>query len=271
MPRRRFLQLAGGAGLSASSPTWPKPLVRPGNGFWPNGARAAVSFTYDDGRDSQIDVAALDLEYFGCRGTFFVNPNQYSADARKSEWKLMSRLGHEIGNHTMNHRRDYATPSEFEKVEVATAEQWINENIVFDEERTFAYPYGTTKLLNGTDYSNVLNGVVLAARTGGGPVANAADAKQNPMQIPGQASTYSVKLNERTAHQSIQNINDAVSVRGGWAILIFHDVLENPDLNNPSHTSRSVHREIIKYSSRSENKFWVAPFREVFRYAVLHA
>jgi peptidoglycan/xylan/chitin deacetylase (PgdA/CDA1 family) len=38
---------------------------------WPAGHRGAVSLSYDDGLDSQLDLAVPALERHGFRGTFF--------------------------------------------------------------------------------------------------------------------------------------------------------------------------------------------------------
>ena len=38
---------------------------------WPDGAKAAVCLTYDDGIDSQLAIAIPDLEQVNLRGTFF--------------------------------------------------------------------------------------------------------------------------------------------------------------------------------------------------------
>ena len=39
---------------------------------WPNGAKAAVVFTYDDGLDCHLDVVVPQLDEFGLKGTFFL-------------------------------------------------------------------------------------------------------------------------------------------------------------------------------------------------------
>ena len=50
---------------------------------WPNGARAAVSLTYDDGLNSQLDCALPQLEAAGFRATFFlVQENMQALPAR---------------------------------------------------------------------------------------------------------------------------------------------------------------------------------------------
>lgn len=99
---------------------------------WP-GSKPAVLFTFDDGRESNYQVAAPLLESFGTRGIFFVVPqfvgrdgedarNFYyskidirervpAADQKNEIWKPMmpeqladlTRRGHWIGNHSRSH------------------------------------------------------------------------------------------------------------------------------------------------------------------------
>jgi peptidoglycan/xylan/chitin deacetylase (PgdA/CDA1 family) len=78
-------------------------LARPVQaGFsWLGGARAAVSLTYDDGYDSQLENAAPVLDEFSLKATFFLTVQ--NMQARLEEWKFLAQKGHEVGNHTMTH------------------------------------------------------------------------------------------------------------------------------------------------------------------------
>ena len=67
----------------------------------PNGAGVALSLTFDDARDSQLDVAVPILDAHGIRATFFVLPGP--ASHRQSDWQTVLRNGHQIGNHTVTH------------------------------------------------------------------------------------------------------------------------------------------------------------------------
>ncbi len=68
---------------------------------WPNGARAAVSLSYDDARPSQLDNGLPIFARHGVRATFYVSPP--AARQRLSEWRAVAAAGHELGNHTMTH------------------------------------------------------------------------------------------------------------------------------------------------------------------------
>jgi hypothetical protein len=71
--------------------------------LWPNGAKAAVVLSYDDGVDVDLDNVAPDLEAAGLRGTFFVPGHSESLAKRLPEWRALAARGHEIGNHAIFH------------------------------------------------------------------------------------------------------------------------------------------------------------------------
>ncbi len=76
---------------------------RPPKSFqWPEGTRAAVCLTYDDGLDCHLDVAMPALEKYGLKGTFYATGFSSSLFTR---W-MSGGNGHEgieIGNHTLFH------------------------------------------------------------------------------------------------------------------------------------------------------------------------
>ena len=65
LSRRRF-----GLGGAAASLSFQAKLAN-AKSAWPGGARAAVSLTYDDGYDSQLDNAAPVLAELSLSATFF--------------------------------------------------------------------------------------------------------------------------------------------------------------------------------------------------------
>ena len=73
---------------------------------WPDGKKAAVVFTYDDGLDCHLDVAVPQLDEFGFKGTFYCTGNSPSLYNRMSEWRQLAKNGHELGNHSLFHPCD---------------------------------------------------------------------------------------------------------------------------------------------------------------------
>ena len=76
----------------------------PDRAFWPEGFEGAVSLTFDDGLDTQLDNAIPCLDDCGLKGTFYVNPGRSDAwETQIPRWQQASRNGHELGNHTSMH------------------------------------------------------------------------------------------------------------------------------------------------------------------------
>ena len=63
--------------LSSTAAAAPTPAANPGaGGFpWPEGARAAVSLSFDDARPSQVDVGLPIFDRHGVKVTFFLVPS----------------------------------------------------------------------------------------------------------------------------------------------------------------------------------------------------
>jgi peptidoglycan/xylan/chitin deacetylase (PgdA/CDA1 family) len=125
---------------------------------WPAPYRAAVSFSFDDARPSQITCGLPVLERLGVASTFFVLPKPVAADRRA--WAAAVERGHEIGNHTVTHpcggsaawRGGYALQrlslSDMRK-ELQVASTRIRELLGVDP-WVFAYPCGQTFVGRGT-------------------------------------------------------------------------------------------------------------------------
>ncbi|MCE9615182.1 MAG: polysaccharide deacetylase family protein [Lentisphaerae bacterium] len=121
---------------------------------WPNGARGALSLTFDDARPSQVAAGLPILDRHGVRATFYVSPA--GVQARTEAWKQAAQRGHEIGNHTWTHPcsgnfafvRANGNPLEdytLERMEadIADADAWIERELGI-RPQTFAYPCGET-------------------------------------------------------------------------------------------------------------------------------
>jgi peptidoglycan/xylan/chitin deacetylase (PgdA/CDA1 family) len=117
---------------------------------WKNDAKAAISFTFDDGTVDHFTQAAPMLEKHGLRGTFFIVIN-WIGKGNKLTWeqvKSLSERGHEIGNHSMTHG-NLATLSD--KGDLVNMQKEIVTPIGIIKEKigvapvTFAYPLNARK------------------------------------------------------------------------------------------------------------------------------
>ena len=79
--------------------------------FWPEPHRAAVSLTFDDGLQSQLNRAVPILDAAGLRATFYLNPrspdpkddSEAGWRAALASWQPVQTIGHAMGNHTVVH------------------------------------------------------------------------------------------------------------------------------------------------------------------------
>ncbi len=230
---------------------------------WPNGTKAAVVFTYDDGLDCHLDVAVPHLDEFGFKGTFFCTGNSQSLNKRMDEWRNIVKNGHEIGNHTLFHPCDGLTfdwvKPEYDLsryspdqilAELKTANTLLKAVDGYDK-RTFAFTC-SNYVAGGEDFSDKIKSLFVAARCDG--------------QIPENMKNYNVYktpswgVENPTAEQLISYVNEAKG-KGTIAIFMFHSV-GGGYLN----VGAEEHRSLLKYLSENRNDFYIGTFLEVMQY-----
>ena len=69
------------------------------------------------------------------------------------------------------------------------------------------------------------------------------------------------------AQAGIDYLEAAANIDGGWAVLCFHQITNGP-ASRAIETGREVHRSLVNYVATRPERFWAAPFRDVFRNAV---
>lgn len=116
--------------------------------------QSLISLTFDDGLRCQFERALPILNQHGLPGTFFLVANAepilidgYShPDWSKTDWseedillfKSMIQEGHEIGAHSVHHRRQFLDKDP--KLEAEGAKQWIEERVGV-EIQSYCYPF----------------------------------------------------------------------------------------------------------------------------------
>ena len=149
----------------------------------PNGARIALSLSFDDSRDSQLDVAVPMLDAFGVRATFFVLPEPVSQ--RRTDWQAVVANGHEVANHTVSHpcsaNFGFSGSNALEDYSLERMETEIDEasgcieRLLGVRAETFAYPCGQSFVGRGegrTSYVPVVARRFVAGRGYGGETSN---------------------------------------------------------------------------------------------------
>jgi peptidoglycan/xylan/chitin deacetylase (PgdA/CDA1 family) len=237
---------------------------------WPGGAKAAVSLTYDDGLNSQLDNAIPELDRHEFKATFFLTEQNIRQGRRLAEWEAVARHGHEVANHTVTHpcALQRLHPERFEKGEIDRMEDFLDSNFSADRARTYAYPCGYLGIGHGdrreryARYRQILerDGVIAARTTAGAP--------NRPEDV--MADRFDLHAFEPTDEADMaapaRRYLASAAAQGAWAILVFHDVL--PRWKAEGDASIGVHRRILQHIAAEG--FWVAPMGKVFEHLQAH-
>jgi len=149
--------------------------------------RSLISLTFDDGLRCQFERAVPILNQHGLAGTFFLVANTEPVlidgyphpDWSKTDWgekdiqlfKSMVQEGHEIGAHSVHHRRAFLDKDP--KFETAGSKQWIEERVGV-EVQSYCYPFSH---FTGSIKKAVINAGYKQARWG-------ANESYYPLQDP---------------------------------------------------------------------------------------
>ena len=108
--------------------------------LWLNNSNSALSFTMDDSNPVHLKVSQI-LEEYGFRGSFFINPGMGNWKILGPNYAKMAHNGHEIGNHTWNHRKlSLIHDADSLIMEVCQPIEFINK-ITGKVPVTFVHPY----------------------------------------------------------------------------------------------------------------------------------
>jgi peptidoglycan/xylan/chitin deacetylase (PgdA/CDA1 family) len=153
----------------------------------------AVSLSFDDGRPSQLDGAAI-LDEHGIKATFYVLPDQ--VERAPERWAGLVGRGHELGNHSTAH----PCSGNFEFASSNALEDWTLQAIAADVDAattsiehlvgtrplTFAYPCGQSFVGRGRQRQSY---VPLIAERFVADVATAARPETCPTGVTSPTST----------------------------------------------------------------------------------
>jgi peptidoglycan/xylan/chitin deacetylase (PgdA/CDA1 family) len=238
---------------------------------WPNGAKAAVVLTYDDGMDTHLDHAVPDLDAAGLKGTFFVPGHSESLAKRLPEWRALAARGHELGNHAIFHPclrtgpsgavREWVRPEY--QLEGYTVERIRDEIaamsttlLALDGEgvRTFAYNCCDTTA-GGRSYVDAIRPLFLAARAGEDRIA-ADVGTLDPMLVPSWAAT-------NVAGAQLVAFAQKALDAGGLAVFQFHGIG-----GEWIPVSREAHQELVGWLAANRQTVWTDTFRRVMTHVV---
>lgn len=247
---------------------------------WPQGKRAAVSLTFDDGTVDQYKVALPLMERHGVRATYFLITGARTKRGQQGLWldgKHSRRLfdweaaaeiaskGHEIGSHGVSHSdlRRLFWRDELNQVErelrwsQKAIERYIpHEYLPAGKLLSFSWPYWRST----PELRQMAEEYYLAARSGRG---------RQPLRTPRDPySIHSVRVMTSDSTEKWRQALDTVRKTGGWALFSLHGI-DNGRMQESELGWQPISDEKFTRLMRmvKSDDLWAAPFGEVFRYS----
>jgi peptidoglycan/xylan/chitin deacetylase (PgdA/CDA1 family) len=212
-----------------------------------NGHKGAVSFTFDDGDPSHLNVAIPELDKRKIRGTFFLIVKSMGG---AGPWKAAAAAGHEIASHSATH----TNPAQFkpgqEEAEIVgaakTLEQTYGRPMV-----SFAYPFSAVT----PGLKAAIEKTHLVARGGAGPLI-LPDSEPDWLNLVSQVTLTETKVDVYKGW-----IDEALA-KGAWSIFMIHGLEGTPWGYSP--IKRADFAATLDHVKGKD--LWVAPFGEVGAY-----
>lgn len=239
------------------------PHAQPAAFAWPDNHRAAVSLSFDDGRQSQLDAGVPLLQELNLKVTFYVMPS--AVEPRRTAWRAAAAAGHEIGSHSLRHpcsgnfpwARDKAL-EHYTLAQMATElDEASNEieRLLGVRPTTFAYPCGQTFVGRGTETRSYVPLVAQRFVAGRGWMG---EGPNDPTFVD-LSRTVAVSMDNQELDELRATLDDAIE-RGQWLVLAGHDI----GVQHGGQVTRvSLLRALAAYLHAPERNVWVAPVGEV--------
>lgn len=227
------------------------------NFVWYGGTKTAVSLSYDDALDSQLDHAIPALKAYGFNASFYLTLSSTVVKDRRQEWKKLAQQGHELGNHSIFHpcraslpNRDWVKPKhDLDKI---SAQKMVEEVIaanhfLFDmdgkEDRTFTPPC-RDKLANGVNYLTLIESFFVAIK--GEEKIETPKVLWIPYDVNGDALIDFVKRNTE---------------QGMLINIIFHGI-------GGDHLPVSVeaHKTLLRFLHHNRSTYWVDSYINIMKF-----
>ena len=225
---------------------------------WPGGEKIAISLSYDDALNSQLDNAIPALDSHNLKASFYVLPNSSVMNIRMQEWRAVAEHGHELGNHSIYHPcraslpdRDWVSKhhdldrySVAQMVEEVTTANTFLKAVDGKTERTFTVPCGDV-MKGGENYLNKL--------------------KDNFIAIKGQGVEKGFSVLWAPAEVSAKELIDYIkNVPAGVSLIniIFHGV--GGDYLS---VTSEAHSELLNFLVKNNETYYVDSFINIMKFA----
>lgn len=235
---------------------------------WPNGARGAVSLSYDDAVPIHYQRVAPLLEDHDLRGTFYATVSSIFDPA---PWKTVASAGHELGNHSIFHPCRRIPPENYpwlaEHYDLAdyTPQRWRTElrvaNTFLDlidggKPRTYGNTCTNLTIGRGDDeqpMDPILADLFVAGR---GAITNRPVDPNGDIRFT-RLGHYS---GDGKTFEQLRREIEAARDRGGWIIYMIHGVGEG---THNLFIDDAEHRRLIEWLDEQRDTLWTAPVVDV--------
>ena len=228
---------------------------------WSGFRKAAVSFTFDDGPQSDVDVALPMFEKYGYKATFNIVTNWANGGGANGmlNWsgvQKLSEAGHEIASHSNSHPNGQPMPAN----EISSSKGTINQKI---QQKygcvTLAYPNcdtpGDSQVLQNYVVGRICNG----SWKGGSDIMG----KDGPNNW---AAASALMTGSNGTSDFKGNMDKAVQ-QGGWVAFLTHGFQGKTNgFADYSPTDANGMDGALQYAQQNDKDIWVAPMGHVAMY-----
>jgi peptidoglycan/xylan/chitin deacetylase (PgdA/CDA1 family) len=232
---------------------------------WPEGKRAAVSLSFDDGRLSQVDTGLLLFRRLGIKVTFFLESS--AVEKRLAGWRQAVADGHEIGNHTVRHpctgNYAFSLKNALESYNLQMMEEQLDgandqiQKMLGVTPKTFAYPCGQKFVGRGLDVRSYVPLVADRFLVGRGYL----DESPNDPAFCDLSQAMGTAFDGMDFSQ-MKMIVDGAAKKGRWVIFIGHEIGQR----GFQITDVRALEELAAYLKEPANGIWLGTVEEIGRY-----
>lgn len=233
------------------------------DGFaWPHGEKAAVSLSYDDTLDSQLDNALPVLKKNKIKASFYLKLSSPVLYKRLDEWRAVAAGGYELGNHSIYHPCSASQPGmdwvlPYYDLDKYTVEQMREELLTANAflkaidgrtERTLTPPCLHPNTSNG-NYLSAVRDMFVGIKT----------AETN---LPPGSEFW---LPSDVGGKELIAFVEKIAKQGGQANIIFHGV--GGDYLS---VSKEAHEQFVRYLAKNRKTYWTDTYLNIMKYVNVH-
>ncbi len=231
---------------------------------WPDGQSMAISLSYDDAIDSQLDNAIPSLNRHDLQASFYLTLASPTVRDRLGEWRAAAERGHELGNHTVDHPCSAALPdrdwvASYYDIDNYRLDQIVREVAVSNSflhaidgrtERTFTPPCGDI-IVSGENYLPAVRDQFVAIKFYE-EVEPGFAAGWGPVEVSGQELIDRV---ESEAANGTRLFNVLFHGVGGDYLAV----------------SAEAHEELLEYLAGNQDIYWVDSYINIMKHVTANS